>query len=153
MSTVEQLLAGLIAQLEAQKSKAEGNPLPTFGDLQSLAAEKDAAAVCEDNEEFGNIGSAKAFTTEQLFQRRKKNESASQAQQAFSVSVLYFFFFLVVVRCTQSHDQLSLMPSCVLGFRENYKWHEGSRSIKLSSLNWLCLIGSNFPNGFCSIPL
>ena len=142
MSTVEQLLAGLIAQLEAQKSKTEGNPLPTFQDLQSLVAEKDA--VCEDHEEFGNIGSPR---------RRKKNESASQAQQAFSVSVLYFFFFLlVVVRCTQSHDdQLSLMPSCVLGSHENYKWHVKSKSIKLSSLHWLCLIGSNFPNGFCSI--
>ena len=92
MSTVE-LLAGLIAQLEAQKSKTEGNSLPTFGDLQTLAAEKDA--VCEDHEEFGNIGftRCKAFTTEQLFQRRKKNESASQAQQAFSVSVRYFSFF------------------------------------------------------------
>ena len=89
MSTVE-LLTSLIAQLEAQKNKTEGNPLPTFGDLQSLVAEKDA--VCEDHEEFGNIKSAKAFTTEQLFQRRKKNESASQAQQAFSVSVLYFSF-------------------------------------------------------------
>ena len=43
MSTVE-LLAGLIAQLKAQKSKTEGNPPPTFGDLQSLAAEKHA--VC-----------------------------------------------------------------------------------------------------------
>lgn len=100
MSTVE-LLAGLIAQLEAQKSKTEGNPLPTFGDLQSLAAEKDA--VCEDHEEFGNIGLAKAFTREQLLQRRKKNERASQAQQAFSVSVLLFSFFklalFVVLSC------------------------------------------------------
>ena len=100
MSTVE-LLAGLIAQLEAQKSKTEGNPLPTFGDLQSLAAKKDA--VCEDHEEFGNIGSAKAFTAKQLLQRRKKNESASQAQQAFSLSVLLFSFFklslFVVLSC------------------------------------------------------
>lgn len=82
MSTVEQLLAGLIAQLEAQKSKAEGNPLPTFGDLQSLAAEKDAA-VCEDNEEFGNIGSAKAFTTEQLFQEERKMKVQAKHNRPF----------------------------------------------------------------------
>ena len=115
MSTVE-LLAGLIAQLEAQKSKTERNPLPTFGDLQSLAAELEKHAVCEDHEEFGNIGSAKAFTAEQLLQRRMKNKSASQAQQAFSVSVLLFSFFelsLFIVRCAQ----LSLVPSCVFGSR------------------------------------
>lgn len=110
MSTVE-LLAGLIAQLEAQKSKTEGNPLPTFGDLQSLAAEKDA--VCEDHEEFGNIGSAKAFTTEQLLQRRKKNESASQAQQAFSVSVLLFSFFKLLLFVVLTFPSCQVMSSDV----------------------------------------
>lgn len=110
MSTVE-LLAGLIAQLEAQKSKTEGNPLPTFGDLQSLAAEKDA--VCEDHEEFGNIGSAKAFTAEQLLQRRKKNESASQAQQAFSVSVLLFSFFKLLLFVVLTFPSCQVMSSDV----------------------------------------
>ena len=116
-------------------------------------AEKDA--VCEDHEEFGNIKSA--FTTEQLFQRRKKNESASQAQQAFSVSVLYFSFLKKLLLFVVLSLMISAScPSCQVVSWDLMKITNDAQSqglFKLSSLNWPCIIHcfrTVFVNSVCS---
>lgn len=80
-STVN-LIPLLLAQLEAAKSSEnEGNSLPVCADL-------------EDNEDFGNCirSSATNFSSVALLERRKKKGHATQAQQAFSVSVMLCFF-------------------------------------------------------------
>lgn len=93
--TVE-TLTSLIAQLEAKRNETGGH-LPSTENSVTTSSDDSI-----DHDELGNLGGSvllSTFTPEDLLQKRKKNDTATEAQQTFCVSIFNSAAFKVIQRC------------------------------------------------------
>ena len=93
MSLSVEMLTSLIAQLDAQRKRTEAQKETPVDDINNSFRS-------------GELIQGSAFSKEQLLEKRKKREKATEAQQTFSVSTVFLIlpFNLLYVKMSYMYS-------------------------------------------------